>query len=170
LELAMKCWNGAMKATARKGGQGGDEATCKLLGCFLGDVIEVLEVFGFLLRSKNGRKRDSSDKHFFRLEMWKVLWTLLSSSGSSSLYATGPIRLRILNGPMYRGLSFPHFPNWMIPLRDLLESASVVKFALFSRWFPGLFLALKILPMFWDDMPYSCLIEYLKHSAKISRT
>ncbi|GKD69960.1 hypothetical protein Tco_1324050 [Tanacetum coccineum] len=40
--------------------------------------------------------KGSSDKHFFRLETWKVLWTLLSSSGSSSLYATGPIRSRIL--------------------------------------------------------------------------
>ncbi|GJW93657.1 hypothetical protein Tco_0173329 [Tanacetum coccineum] len=49
--------------------------------------------------------------------MWKVLWILLSSSGSSSLYATGPIRSRILNGPMYRGLSFPHFSNRKIPLR-----------------------------------------------------
>ncbi|GKF70884.1 hypothetical protein Tco_0203941, partial [Tanacetum coccineum] len=52
----MKCWNGATEATDRKGGQGGDQATCKLLGCLLGDVIEVhkvLEVFGCLLRSKN---------------------------------------------------------------------------------------------------------------------
>nr|GFB40317.1 putative reverse transcriptase domain-containing protein [Tanacetum cinerariifolium] len=49
--------------------------------------------------------RDSSYKHFFRLETWKVLWTFLSSSGSPSLYATRPIRSRILNGPMYRGLS-----------------------------------------------------------------
>nr|GEW35546.1 hypothetical protein [Tanacetum cinerariifolium] len=30
--------------------------------------------------------------------MWNVLWTLLSSSRSSSLYATGPILSRILNG------------------------------------------------------------------------
>ncbi|GJY56411.1 hypothetical protein Tco_0455526 [Tanacetum coccineum] len=36
---------------------------------------------------------------------------LLSSSGSSSLYAAGPIRSRILNGPMYHGLSFPRFPD-----------------------------------------------------------
>ncbi|GKB57841.1 hypothetical protein Tco_0914027 [Tanacetum coccineum] len=49
-----------------------------------------------------GMTRDSSNKYFFRLEMWKVLWTLLSPSGSSSLYAAGPIRSRILNGPMYR--------------------------------------------------------------------
>nr|GEZ12218.1 hypothetical protein [Tanacetum cinerariifolium] len=49
--------------------------------------------------------RDSLDKYFFRLEMWKVLWTLLSSSRSSSLYATGPIRSRILNGSMYRVLT-----------------------------------------------------------------
>ncbi|GKG17901.1 hypothetical protein Tco_0372199, partial [Tanacetum coccineum] len=28
-------------------------------------------------------RRDSSDKHFFKLETWKVLWTLLSSLGSS---------------------------------------------------------------------------------------
>nr|GEU65610.1 hypothetical protein [Tanacetum cinerariifolium] len=56
-----------------------------------------------------GMTRDSSDRHFFRLEMWKVLWTLLSSSGSSSVYATGPTLLRILNGQMYRGLSFPLF-------------------------------------------------------------
>nr|GEX31085.1 hypothetical protein [Tanacetum cinerariifolium] len=37
--------------------------------------------------------------------------------GSSSLYATGPILLRILNGPMYQGSSFPLFSNRMIPLR-----------------------------------------------------
>ncbi|GJY22389.1 retrovirus-related pol polyprotein from transposon TNT 1-94 [Tanacetum coccineum] len=43
--------------------------------------------------------RDLSDKHFFRLEMWKVLWTFMISSGSSSLYATGLTLLRILNGP-----------------------------------------------------------------------
>ncbi|GJS69659.1 serine/threonine-protein phosphatase BSL3-like protein [Tanacetum coccineum] len=61
--------------------------------------------------------RDSSDNHFFKLETWKVLWTLLRSSGSSSLYATGPIRSRILHGTMYRGLSFPYFANRMIPLR-----------------------------------------------------
>ncbi|GJT52563.1 hypothetical protein Tco_0978720 [Tanacetum coccineum] len=48
-----------------------------------------------------GMTRDSSDKHFFRLETWKVLWILLSSSGSSSLYATGPIRSRILKGNRY---------------------------------------------------------------------
>ncbi|GKD80188.1 hypothetical protein Tco_1342809, partial [Tanacetum coccineum] len=42
--------------------------------------------------------RESSDRHFFKLETWKVLWTLLSSSGSSSLYATRPTLLRILNG------------------------------------------------------------------------
>ncbi|GJU08900.1 hypothetical protein Tco_1125330 [Tanacetum coccineum] len=52
-----------------------------------------------------GMTRDSSDKHFFRLETWKVLWTLLSSSGSSSLYATGPIRSRILKGPILQALS-----------------------------------------------------------------
>ncbi|GJX78009.1 hypothetical protein Tco_0324820, partial [Tanacetum coccineum] len=59
LELAMKCRNGAVEATARKGGQGGDQATCKLLGCLIGDVIEVLEVlevievFGCFLSNKN---------------------------------------------------------------------------------------------------------------------
>ncbi|GJW71934.1 hypothetical protein Tco_0578678 [Tanacetum coccineum] len=56
-ELAMKCWNGAMETTTRKGGHGGDQGACKLLGCLLGDVIEVLEVievFGCLLGSKNG--------------------------------------------------------------------------------------------------------------------
>ncbi|GJU90542.1 hypothetical protein Tco_1302965 [Tanacetum coccineum] len=64
-----------------------------------------------------GMTRDSSDKHFFRLETWKVLRIFMSSLGSSSLYATGPIRSSILNGPMYRGLGFPRFPNQMIPLR-----------------------------------------------------
>ncbi|GJY30031.1 hypothetical protein Tco_0405798 [Tanacetum coccineum] len=51
------------------------------------------------------------DRHFFKLETWKVLWTLLSSSESSSLYATGLILSRILNGPMYRGLIIPRFPD-----------------------------------------------------------
>ncbi|GJR91923.1 hypothetical protein Tco_0215934 [Tanacetum coccineum] len=46
---------------------------------------------------------------------------LLSSSGSSSLYTTGPIRSRILNGPMYRGLSFPRLPNQKISLREKLQ-------------------------------------------------
>ncbi|GJU69867.1 hypothetical protein Tco_1256126, partial [Tanacetum coccineum] len=52
-----------------------------------------------------GMTRDSSDKHFFSLETWKVLWTFLSSSGSSSLYATRPIRERILKGPILQALS-----------------------------------------------------------------
>ncbi|GKA64203.1 hypothetical protein Tco_0763809 [Tanacetum coccineum] len=46
-----------------------------------------------------GMTRDSSDKHIFRLETWKVLWTLLSSLGSSSFYALS-IRSRILKGPI----------------------------------------------------------------------
>ncbi|GJZ12728.1 retrovirus-related pol polyprotein from transposon TNT 1-94 [Tanacetum coccineum] len=33
------------------------------------------------------------------------------------MYATGPTLLRILNGPMYRGLSFPRFSNRMTPFR-----------------------------------------------------
>ncbi|GJR99902.1 hypothetical protein Tco_0316411 [Tanacetum coccineum] len=45
------------------------------------------------------------------------MWILLSFLGSSSLYTTGSIRSRILNGPMYRGLSFPRFPNRKISLR-----------------------------------------------------
>ncbi|GKG20975.1 hypothetical protein Tco_0380776, partial [Tanacetum coccineum] len=45
LKLAMKCWNGDMEATAKKGGQGGDQGACKLLGCLIGDFLEVLEVF-----------------------------------------------------------------------------------------------------------------------------
>ncbi|GJR68544.1 hypothetical protein Tco_0014609 [Tanacetum coccineum] len=52
--------------------------------------------------------RDSSNKYFLRLEMWKVLWILLNFLGSSSLYATGSIHSMILNGPIYWGLSFPH--------------------------------------------------------------
>ncbi|GKB80720.1 retrovirus-related pol polyprotein from transposon TNT 1-94, partial [Tanacetum coccineum] len=46
-------------ATARRKKQGGDQGACKLLGCLLGNVIEVLEVlevFGCLLSSKNGSK------------------------------------------------------------------------------------------------------------------
>nr|GEU93913.1 retrovirus-related Pol polyprotein from transposon TNT 1-94 [Tanacetum cinerariifolium] len=78
----------------------------RVLGCFVAAA------------KKEATTRDSSDKHFFRLEMWKVLWTLLSSSRSSGLYATRPIRSRILNGPMYRRLSFPCFPNRMTPLRE----------------------------------------------------
>ncbi|GJY05243.1 hypothetical protein Tco_0371183, partial [Tanacetum coccineum] len=64
-----------------------------------------------------GMMRVSSNRHFFKLETWKVLWTLLSSSGSSSLYGTGPTLSRIFNGPMYRGLSFPGFRNRMTPFR-----------------------------------------------------
>ncbi|GJZ69492.1 hypothetical protein Tco_0633042 [Tanacetum coccineum] len=70
-----------------------------------------------------GMTRDSSDRHFFRLETWKVLWTLLSSSGSSSVYATGPTLSRILNGLMYQGLSFPHFPNQMTPFQGILPTS-----------------------------------------------
>ncbi|GKE91094.1 hypothetical protein Tco_1572189 [Tanacetum coccineum] len=36
-----------------------DKEVIKLLGCLLGDVIKVLEVFGCLLRSKNGPKKYS---------------------------------------------------------------------------------------------------------------
>ncbi|GJZ66227.1 hypothetical protein Tco_0622923 [Tanacetum coccineum] len=47
----MKCWKGVLEATAKKE-KGGDQGACKLLGCLLGDVIEVLgcllEVLGEL--------------------------------------------------------------------------------------------------------------------------
>ncbi|GJV62035.1 hypothetical protein Tco_1468135 [Tanacetum coccineum] len=35
-----------------------------------------------------GIMRDSSNKHFLRLETWKVLWILLSSLGSSEFIKT----------------------------------------------------------------------------------
>ncbi|GKF86586.1 hypothetical protein Tco_0254413, partial [Tanacetum coccineum] len=37
------------------------------------------------------------------------MWTLLSSSGISSVYATGPTLLRILNGPILQALSNLHY-------------------------------------------------------------
>ncbi|GJT66276.1 hypothetical protein Tco_1017756 [Tanacetum coccineum] len=42
-----------------------------------------------------GMTRDSSDRHFFRLETWKVPWTLLSSLGSLRLYGHRANPLRI---------------------------------------------------------------------------
>nr|GEX08507.1 hypothetical protein [Tanacetum cinerariifolium] len=82
----------------------------KLLGVTNeGYEIAMQDVEGVVwLGFTSGMKRDSSDRHFFKLETWKVLWTLLSSSGSSSVYATGPALLRILNGPMlspYTGIT-----------------------------------------------------------------
>ena len=41
--------------------------------------------------SSKGMTDDSSERHFLRFETWNVLCTLLSSAGSSSLYATGQI-------------------------------------------------------------------------------
>ncbi|GJZ98192.1 hypothetical protein Tco_0670645 [Tanacetum coccineum] len=65
--------------------------------------------------SSNEMMRFSSDKHFFMFEMWNVLWIPLSSCGSSSLYATGPTLAKILNGPIYHGLSLPRFPKRIMP-------------------------------------------------------
>ncbi|GKC25042.1 hypothetical protein Tco_1027192 [Tanacetum coccineum] len=120
--------------------------------------------------------RDSSDRHFFRLETWKVLWILLSSSGSLSVYATGPTLLRILNGLMYRGLSFPRFPNQMTPFRACKRCRICTIFLVVSWIISSLVswtspTSAQQTGKFyqWDDMPYSCLIEYPKHSALIAR-
>ncbi|GKC60274.1 hypothetical protein Tco_1087872 [Tanacetum coccineum] len=67
-----------------------------------------------------GMMRDSSDRHFFKLETWKVLWTLLSSSGNSSLYATGPTLSRILNGPMLS----PYIGITPLPFSCILQALS----------------------------------------------
>ena len=56
--------------------------------------------FGFTCIFSKGMTRDSSDKHFFRLDTWNVSCMPWSSWGSRSLFATGPILARISNGPM----------------------------------------------------------------------
>nr|GEX98573.1 reverse transcriptase domain-containing protein [Tanacetum cinerariifolium] len=43
LELAMKMWNGILKATANME-ERGDQGACKVFGCLLGKVMEVFEV------------------------------------------------------------------------------------------------------------------------------
>ena len=67
--------------------------------------------------SSKGITNVSSDKHFLRFEIWKTLWTPLSSSGRLSRYATGPILFRISNGPRYHGLSLPRLPKRTTPFQ-----------------------------------------------------
>nr|GEX59848.1 hypothetical protein [Tanacetum cinerariifolium] len=52
--------------------------------------------------------------------------------------------------------------HWRNCFAGLLYLASVVEFALSFQWFHGLSLVL-------DDMLYSCLIEYPRHSALTAR-
>ncbi|GJV98962.1 hypothetical protein Tco_1554214 [Tanacetum coccineum] len=52
LDLLLLLWKARIPFEG-KGRQGGDGGACKLLGCLLGDVIEVLEVLGCF---KNGSK------------------------------------------------------------------------------------------------------------------
>ncbi|GJW38383.1 hypothetical protein Tco_0064228 [Tanacetum coccineum] len=62
--------------------------------------------------------RDSSDKHFLRFETWKVLWILLSFSGSSSLYATGPIPFQ----GIWIGLMYWDYASSFSELKDTFTS------------------------------------------------
>ncbi|GJS84807.1 hypothetical protein Tco_0751348 [Tanacetum coccineum] len=82
-EVTRRC----LEALELKGGDGG---ACKLLGDFikvLGCWLELLVLHRSIISTGSSTKlslsssqssfigmtRDSSDKHFFRLEMWKVL-------------------------------------------------------------------------------------------------
>ncbi|GJY28754.1 reverse transcriptase domain-containing protein [Tanacetum coccineum] len=67
--------------------------------------------------------KDSSDKHFLRLEMW----ILLSFLGSSSLYATGSIRSRIFEWSNVSGIKLSSFSE----SKDIF--ASVDEFALTAK-------------------------------------
>ncbi|GJY66572.1 hypothetical protein Tco_0468810 [Tanacetum coccineum] len=114
----------------------------KVLGCFLGDVIEVLEVLG-----------SSSLCHwanpFKDFEYSNVPRVKLSSFSKSDDSFTS---LQALSNLYYLLGSFMDY-LWSCKL-------NISNFGPADR---------KILPMFQDDMPYSCLIEYPKHFVMISR-
>ncbi|GJX85702.1 hypothetical protein Tco_0336476 [Tanacetum coccineum] len=79
--------------------------------------------------------------------MWKELWDITGYSGSQGDMLSWPIRSRILKGPMYRGLSFPHFPNRMTPLRACKRCRICTTFLVVSWIISG---------------PDSCMIKSLR--------
>ncbi|GJZ53540.1 hypothetical protein Tco_0608425 [Tanacetum coccineum] len=84
----------------------GDEGDSSLQGG--GEVLRCL-----ILGLKGGDKDELWDEiegNYGSNVMLKKL--NMSSSGSFGLYATGPTLLRILNGPMYRGLLFESDDNF----------------------------------------------------------
>nr|GEY35123.1 hypothetical protein [Tanacetum cinerariifolium] len=88
-----------------------DTSLFQFLDFSIHDIYRFFHKVEFVIEPKlfYWNDKDSSDRHFFKLEMWKVLWTLLSSLGSSSVYATGLTLFRILNGPILQALSNLHY-------------------------------------------------------------
>jgi hypothetical protein len=58
-----------------------------------------------------GNTLKGSTSAFHSKETWNTLWTLANYEGKFISYVTGPIRFRILNGPMNLGANFPFMPN-----------------------------------------------------------
>ena len=54
---------------------------------------------------------DGFETYFLNIDTWKTLCIWSNFGGNSKYYATGPILSRILNIPMYLGLSFSLFWN-----------------------------------------------------------
>ena len=55
---------------------------------------------------------------FNQCNFQNMKWIRLNSGGNSKRYATSPIFSRILNGPIYLGLSFPLFWNRITPFQE----------------------------------------------------
>ncbi|GKF73115.1 hypothetical protein Tco_0219447, partial [Tanacetum coccineum] len=77
-----------------------------------------------------GMTRDSSDKHFFRLETWKVLWILLHWANQLKDFERS-------NVPRVKLSSFSKLDDTFTSLQALSNLHY-----LFSQWFHGLFMVL----------------------------
>ncbi|GJT41434.1 ARID DNA-binding domain-containing protein [Tanacetum coccineum] len=141
----MKCWKVFWRPQL-KGRQRGDQATCKLLGCLLGDVIEVLgcllEVLGCCLGCKmgqNGKKMvtdiDGIDRgcvRSFTLEMQVTLHNEIKQKISLWIFTlmkiAGCYRLDVMleNGPWFIQNNPLILKKWHLDENLLKEYVSIV--------------------------------------------
>ncbi|GKG04765.1 hypothetical protein Tco_0315152, partial [Tanacetum coccineum] len=90
---------------------------------------------------------------------------------SSSLYATRLTLFGILNGPMYHGLSFPRFPNQMIPLQACKRCRICSIFSVVSWIISGprnLYAAILVIKKVKDSDSYEFLLANKKLSMLMS--
>jgi len=63
-------------------------------------------------------RKGSSKMYFRRLDTWNTSCMPCTEGGRANQYATRPIVSRISKGPTNLGLSFPFWPNLMLPLSE----------------------------------------------------